>query len=337
MRARRFQDLRRRYSRSILLTKALTLCLPLPRNYPPTTPGRHFDVAQRSKARTTRCPADHRPVAGTRQSGFALVAVIWTLGLITLLGMAVIVGARYRTKTSSNYASVTAAELAAESAVNLAISAALTATPDQAASFPLQCRLPGGERATIAVEEETGKFDLNTASLAALTRLFTALSGDQSTGARLAAQIVEFRKPKTQGASETARFTTILEFDQIDGIPPKLFRAALRHVTVRSGKPEPDLEAASPAMRRLLKVEPKPNAARRGMPAGGSMTIRADINSPDGTRFIREALVSLEGGNGKSYVIREWRRGDIDPSGLRQDLPQVALRPCLQGREAAAS
>lgn len=263
--------------------------------------------------------------------------MIWTLGLITLLGMAVIVGARYRTKTASNYAAVTAAELAAESAVNLAISAALTATPEQAVSFPLRCRLPGGERATIAIEEETGKVDLNSASPAALTRLFTALTGDLSAGARLAAQIVEFRKPKTQGAPATARFTTIMELDQVDGIPPRLFRAALRHVTVRSGKPEPDMEAASPAMKRLLNVEPKPNAARRGMPAGGSMTIRADINGPDGTRFIREALVSLEGGNGRPYVIREWRRGDIEPSGQRQDRPQSALPACLQVREAAAS
>jgi len=88
--------------------------------------------------------------------------VIWTLGLITLLGMAVIVGARYRTKTSSNYASVTAAEMAAESAVNLAVATALAATPEQAVNFPFRCRLPGGERATITVEEETGKIDLNT-------------------------------------------------------------------------------------------------------------------------------------------------------------------------------
>jgi general secretion pathway protein K len=304
-------------------------------------------VARRPQARTNRCPAADRPDcpplprAKARQSGFALVAVIWTLGLITLLGMAVIVGARYRTKTSSNYASVAAAEMAAESAVNLAISAALTATPDQAVHFPLRCRLPGGERATITVEEETGKVDLNTANQAALTRLFTALTGDQSTGIRLAAQIVEFRKPKAQGTAATgptaARFTTIMELDQIDGMPPQLFRTALRHVTVRSGKPEPDMDAASPSMRRLLNVEPKPNAARRGVPAGGSMTIRADISSPDGARFIREALVSLEGGSARPYVVREWRRGDIDSSPLQQDQQQSGLRACLQAREAAAS
>ena len=69
------------------------------------------------------------------------------------------------------------------------------------------------------------------------------------------------------------------------------------------------MEAASPAMLRLLNVAPKQTTAKRGLPTGGSMTIRADISASDGARFIREALVSLEGGNGRPYVIREWRRG----------------------------
>jgi general secretion pathway protein K len=298
------------------------------------------DVAKRPKARTNRFPVPDRPEcpslprASARQSGFALVAVIWTLGLITLLGMAVIVGARYRTKTSSNYASVTAAEMAAESAVNLAVATALAATPEQAVNFPLRCRLPGGERAMITVEEETGKIDLNTASLAALTRFFTALTGDQSSGMRIAAQITEFRKPKAQGTPAATRFTTVMQLDQLDGISPRLFRDALRHVTVRSGRQEPDMAAASPALLRLLNVEPKQTNAKRGLPVGGSVTIRADISAPDGARFIREALVSLESGSGRPYVIREWRRGDIDPSAAR---PQGTPRACLQLREAAAS
>jgi hypothetical protein len=66
------------------------------------------------------------------------------------------------------------------------------------------------------------------------------------------------------------------------------------------------------------------------------MTIRADIGSPNGTRFIREALVSREARNGRPYVIREWRHGDIDAPSLRQESPQGALRACLQVREAAA-
>src|SRR5258705_1566139 len=120
------------------------------------------DVANRPKARTNRFPVPDRPECPplprprARQSGFALVAVIWTLGLITLLGMAVIVGARYRTKTTSNYASVTAAEMAAESAVNLAIATAFAASPEQDVKFPLRCRLPMGVRVTVSIADTTG-------------------------------------------------------------------------------------------------------------------------------------------------------------------------------------
>ena len=97
------------------------------------------------------------------------------------------------------------------------------------------------------------------------------------------------------------------------------------------------MEAASPAMLRLLNVEPKQAAGKRGLPTGGNMTIRADISAADGTRFIREALVSLGAANGRPFVIREWRRGDIDPESARQERLPSAARACLRLRDTAAS
>jgi general secretion pathway protein K len=44
------------------------------------------------------------------------------------------------------------------------------------------------------------------------------------------------------------------------------------------------------------------------------VTFRADVAAPDGTRFVREALISFAE-NGRPYLIREWRHGDIDSSG----------------------
>jgi general secretion pathway protein K len=281
-------------------------------------------------SRTNRCaeralPARFRHGANSNKAGFALVAVIWSLGLITLLGTAVIVGARYRTKMTSSLASVTAATAAAESAINLGIITILTATPDQNVNFPLRCRLPSGERVLVTLEQEAGKVDLNTATPNVLARLFTALTRDQSMGTRIAGRIVEFRDPRGERAKETAPrasgntpandrktgFTTIMQLDQIDGITPRLFRAALRFVTVRSGRPEPVAEAASPALREALSLDPKLASPTHGAPANSSVTFRADVRAPDGTRFIREALVSL-GENGRPFVIREWRHGDID-------------------------
>ena len=283
----------------------------------------------------TRFSKAGRPLRGlwpyharSNRDGFALVAVVWSLGLVTLLGMAVMVGAQYRTRVASSYASVVAAEAAAESAINLGIATALIGVAEPNVKFPLRCRMPGGERVLVTVEEEAGKIDLNTASPAVLARFFIALTRDQSLGARIAERIMELRHPKTKddnagpaNAPPEPGFTTIMQLDQVDGISPRLFRSALRLVTVRSGRPEPDLEAASPDLRRLLNLEQKPMSPARGLPAGGSVTIRADVRSPDGTRFIREALVSLAE-SGRPFVVREWRHGDIDATALTSSEPR---------------
>jgi general secretion pathway protein K len=277
-----------------------------------------------------------------------MVAVIWSLGLVTLLGMAVIVGARYRTKVTSSYASVTAASTAAESAINLGIAIALTTSPSQNVKFPLRCRMPGGEQVTVTVEEELGKVDLNTATPTVLARLFTALTLDQAIGTRIAQRILEFRDPGRDQASDTdappinnkpddarkARFTTIMQLDQIDGISPDLFRAALRFVTVRSGRPEPDGDVASPMLRELLNLDQKPARPSRGAAATGSVTIHADVGTPDGARFIREALVSLDAENSGPFLIREWRHGDVDSKTLEfaqpRDGTQVPESSCIR-------
>lgn len=276
------------------------------------------------------------PRSGAKQAGFALVAVIWTLGLITLLGMAVIVGARYRTKASTNFASVIKAQVAAESAVNLALAFFRF---QQNIKDPLQCWLPGGELAIITIDQESGKVDLNTATQSTLLHFFTALAGAQSVAAQITANVIAFRSPREQSQSTPpeAHFTTIMQLDQVRGVSPQLFRAALRHVTVRSGRSEPDIEAASPAMLRLLNVEPKQTESKHGLPEGGSITVRADISTPDATRFIREALVSLEGGNDRPFIIREWRRGEVYSSDSRHErFPEAESHACLQVRGRAA-
>ena len=117
---------------------------------------------------------------------------------------------------------------------------ALTPASGNEAKFPLRCRLPGGEQIAVTLEEEIGKVDLNTASPAVLVRLFTALTLDASTGKNIAGRVAAFRDPdqgnaKDAGASpartepnqaDKPRFSTIMQLDQIDGVSPRLFRAA---------------------------------------------------------------------------------------------------------------
>ncbi|OKO82429.1 hypothetical protein AC630_12790 [Bradyrhizobium sp. AS23.2] len=247
--------------------------------------------------------------------------MIWGLGLLTLLGAAVIVGARYRARSALADGLVLSSAAAAESAVNLAIATILS--PTQNTSFPKRCRMPGGEQAEIVVEEEVGKIDINAANLATLERFFAGLAQDKPLGSKIAQNVVNFRKPlqRRENSNQTAPtnaaneikisgFSTILELDQVEGISPALLRSAIRYTTTLSGRVEPAPEAMTPTLRLLMGLDPG-RGERRRPTLPGHFTIRADVRATDGSRYIREALVSFGASSGLPYTIREWRRGDI--------------------------
>ena len=92
------------------------------------------------------------------------------------------------------------------------------------------------------------------------------------------------------------------------------FRTALRLVTVRSGRPEPDLEAASPALRQVAQSRAKAGVAstrvaggrQRDDPRGCQLAGWQPVSSA--RRWYRWRPKTA----GHSSV-REWRHGDIDP------------------------
>jgi general secretion pathway protein K len=234
----------------------------------------------------------------------------------------------------------------------LAIAASLTKSSEQSVKFPLRCQMPGGESVTVTVDDEAGKVDLNAATPATLLRLFSALTLDQATGTRIGTSILQFRNlsaghrkdseaQSTKNNSDDAKrtgFTTIMQLDQIGGISPPLFRSAQRFVTVRSGRSEPDSGVASPRLRELLNLEQTPAAPTDGLPAL-NVTIRADVTAPDGAHFIREALLSFGPEDGRPFMIREWRRGDVEAtqtSLTKQPLEGTANR-CFRVGQATGS
>ncbi len=280
----------------------------------------------------------HR-LSNRHHRGFALVAVVWSLGLLAILATTIIVGAKYRSRTVLDYASVATAAAAAETATNLAIATLESSLSNQIANFPLRCRMPTGEQATIYVEPEAGKVDLNTASPNVLIALFTSLSADERLGAQISAGILSKRKTgvgsqSSNGPSDKARaqqsvFKTVMELDQVDGVSSSLFRNALPFVTVSSGRTEPDPELSSETLRSLLHLKQARSGQGLKAVAGTNVTIRADIHAPNGTRFIREALVSLVSENNRPFVIREWRRGEIRQIGEPPPPSSRAYSSCV--------
>lgn len=293
-----------------------------------------------------------RLAGGRRIGGFTLIVVLWVLALILLLGTAVTVGVRYRTRTDSSLLNFRRAELAAESAINFGILLQLSRGRADEPSFPLVCRMNGGEQVVLDLSEEAGKVDLNAASPQTLAKLFLALTGNQGEGERIARAILSHWgageiSGQTQGVIPANRaalqrtmdatpvppnravFRSVLELEDIAGVTPEIFRAALPLVTVRSGRLEPDSAVASAALRDALGLPTNPAKAAPGAPArdNGEITIRADIRIGENIRFIREALVSLRPENGRPFIIREWRHADA--GGAPNDRANITSQPCF--------
>lgn len=289
---------------------------------------------------------------GRRIGGFTLIVVLWVLAVILLLGTAVTVGVRYRTRTDSSLLNFRKAELAAESAINFAILLQLSPSRGDEPSFPLVCRMKGGEQVELDLSEEAGKVDLNAASPQTLAKLFLALTGNQAEGERIAGAILSHRaagetSAQTQGVIPANRaalqpatdataippnrtaFRSVLELEGVAGVTPEIFRAAVPLVTVRSGRLEPDSAVASAALRDALGLQTNAAKAAPGAPPrdNGEITIRADVRIGEHTRFIREAQVSLRPENGRPFTIREWRHADAD--GAPNDRANITPQLCF--------
>lgn len=287
---------------------------------------------------------------GTKRAGFALLAVIWGTGIIATLVVAFMTSGRLRLQMAQNIAQATSAAYVADGAINLAALALLRsrdattarareATYDGAPQF---CVL---DRAAVAlaIEDESGKIDLNAATPELLQTVLTGLGVEERAARAIAQAIVEFRTAPagaTLFATESAAdkpiepkrglFETALELDQVGGIDPALFRALLPFVTVHSKSPGVNPRASPPALFaalagypadivRQLAATPYPNGLNRKdgrfpanisqMADAGAYLIHAEALLATGQIAVREALVDLRPTNGKPFAFKEIRRG----------------------------
>jgi general secretion pathway protein K len=288
------------------------------------------------------------------ERGFALVFVIWGLGLISLIALTVITAGRYRILAAANLVENAKAEALAEAGVNLRrleLRAAFSSGSPNTLPFatngePLLCTMPQGALAVLTVEDEAGKADLNTASPKLMSALLRGFGAGSQEADHVAMAIAEFSHPATNAVLDDVAFrayaadgraygpkrgpfATVLELDQVIGMRLDLLRAVLPYVTVHSRSPGVDPRVAAPALLAALagdepaRVAQLAGAARghrageaaaRGVPlqflspsTGRSFLVRAEVRTPAGGSFAREAIVELAAG--EMDELREWRRG----------------------------
>jgi len=144
-----------------------------------------------------------RPRRGDQ--GFALLIVLWAVVLMTLLITQMTAAGRTEMRLAANLRGAAEAEAAADGAIHEAVFHLLDpANPWVADGADRALRVPGG-RAELRIEDEAGKINPNTASPELLRALLRRLNVDSRTADGVAAAIVDWRFPSSQGQTGGAK------------------------------------------------------------------------------------------------------------------------------------
>lgn len=267
----------------------------------------------------------------TRQSGFALLLVLWTLVLLSLVVTHVIAAGRGEARIAANLGAAAAAEARADGAVyetlfRLADSSDAHWTADgdpRVLSFK-------DARAVIRVLPLTGKVNPNLASEPLLAALFAVVGADPDKASDLAQSIAGWRgrdswfSPlamrlapyRTAGLDDGPPGSPIESLDELGhvlGMTPELLKAVLPHLSLYQRGP-PDPATADPTVARALRhLPPAPppapdDGARR---PGLTVSIEVEVNTVGGARFTRHAVARIDPVFARGYAVLAWG-GELD-------------------------
>ena len=274
----------------------------------------------------------------TARPGFALVAVLWLLLILTVIAGMLLRGADSERDLAATEIALAQARLLADAGVNRTIMS-LASAPD-----PLKWRLDGTRQIlrlldhdiAISVESEAAKIDLNLASpalLAALLRSQGAAPGDAGDSA---ARIVAWRRPLAPGEPDQAAdayrdagrsyvpqhnpFRSDEELRLVLGMTQDLAASVAPAVTVYSGSPSVDRQVAGDIVLRALEeagdalAASQRQAREQGQAAGidrapilgEALTITASVTT-DQVTMTRSATIRVTGDRRVPYWVLAWR------------------------------
>lgn len=283
----------------------------------------------------------------TRMRGAALLLVLWLIVLLTALVGAFALTAKIEHLQGRVLHRGLVAQQAARAGIEYAITRAAQDDPrrqwlpdgrDYSWSF-------GDAALTIRLVDESGKVDLNQADMVLLTTLFTVVGSEQEPATRLASAILDWRDadPLSQPAggaedpdyasagriygAKDAMFESVAEVEQVLGMTPDLYAKVEPHLTVFSGRSQPDPAFASSEVLRAMGMDAEQVLAQRRVqdPAhdlpgegpsivgsnSGTYSIESRARLRDGRIAILRAVVRT-GGNGlpgSAYTALRWEEG----------------------------
>ena len=267
-----------------------------------------------------------------RERGFALLIVLWTLGLLALLGSHLAAAARGATELSTGLRAAAMAEAAGDGLVQEAIFHLVDQGKQRwAADGATRTLLLARGSAEIRIEDHAGRINPNAASAAILTALLGRVGVEEAAAGRLAAAIVDWRSPGVQPSPGGAKlpqyraegrpygpprgnFKSRGELSLVLGMTPEILLAVAPYLSIHAPT-KVDLARAGPVVAQVvLSVGEDPQALQLRAPVGNDPTapmivdISVVVVMP-GARFSRVTTLRIDVANedtARPWQILEW-------------------------------
>jgi len=280
-------------------------------------------------------------------SGFVLISVIWIAGLLAVVTMTFAISVRSHILAGANVISGERAQYIADGMATLTAYRLATA-PGGRQTVAINgeaavCRWSEEAKVSVAVQDQGGLVDLNTASPQLLSGLLTGIGvlQDQATSIFLALR--DYRDPDSQRADggvepviydrkpfgpKNAPFAVIEELDQIPGLDDDPFHRLLGLVTVHSQQPGIDPATAPDQLLRTLGIGRSfEDGLQFASPSPRRVfAIDVAVEMKDRSRYVRHAIVSLLRQPERPFAILAWQQGSWNERAIAMN---AALPLCL--------
>jgi general secretion pathway protein K len=252
------------------------------------------------------------------ERGYALLVVLWSLVLISLLTAQVLASGRGAVALANNLRAGAEARARADGAINQAIFHLLAdGTAHWAPDGSVHVLARGDEPISVRIRLLDDKINPNLASIALLAGLFQSCGAAKAQAYQLANAVIQWRSQAVSQSAEAAAlasykranlpygppgrpFGTLDDLANVMGMPPGLLAAALPHMSLYQLS-DPDAKSADAVVRQALRLSGQPGSSSRvydGTPP--IVAIEASVAGPGKSVLRRDAIVSIATG-GRPY------------------------------------
>ena len=244
-----------------------------------------------------------------RERGFALLIVLWTLSLLSLLIAQLTGSGGQAVRLAANLRAQAALQAAADGAVQEAgfhlAAAGVAHWPADGAVRELH---QDGAAIRVRITSEAGRVNPGIASLELMAALLHGCGLEPPQAAAVAASIVAWRFPTAQGGYGAAAyrqagrayappgqpFESLDELGLVLGMTPELLRCLTPHLSLFRDN-DPDANAADPlVLRALAEILGAPPPLTGAAPDESVVMVSAVATGPGGVRAARRAILRMD-------------------------------------------